>query len=239
MPAKNPASATVEARPHDELGETRSGGLAGRHHFCFASYQRPDRLEWGGLRALHFYTLRAGERRAPSFHAGFEIVTLVTAGALRRLGSFDPRQPLLPGSVELISTGVGADLGLEAISEGPASFTEIWIASNRPMMDARRQWLPRLDEAAMTVLATGARAKAPRLCADAELLRVRLPAGGRFTRILGADERAYLAVETGDVAAAGARAGAGDALAIRGPGRLRVTAGDATQFLFVRVGPRR
>ena len=226
--------AAVELRPRAELGETRAPGLEGRHHFCFAGYQRPDRLEWGKLRALNLYRLAPGARREPSFHASFEIVTLVTGGTLRRLGTFAPRQALRAGAIELVSTGVGANLGLEAIGDSAATFMEIWIESDQPMMHARRQSRMILSLDAV-VLAAGASASggALELAADARLSRLTLPPGGVFTQVLGGGECAYLSVLEGRVRARAVSASTGDAIALSGPGRVSIASDGPSILLSV------
>ena len=54
------AHARSSCAPRAELGVTEADGLVGVHHFCFSTYQRTDRLEWGDLRALHYYVLSPG-----------------------------------------------------------------------------------------------------------------------------------------------------------------------------------
>lgn len=229
-------SCVVEIRLASDRGSTRAGGLLGIHHFCFAGFQRLDRLEWGGLRALSLYRLGAGERREPTFLSGFEVLTLVTAGRLRRTGTFESWQDLGAGSVELISTGMGANLGVEAIGNDLAEFTEIWLASDRPLGEARRQWRPAMPERGETILAAAAPASgALRLAGDAEILRVSLGDRGRFARTLDTETCAYLAVIEGMIETGQLRAGPGDAFAISGPGKFR--ASGKGSFLFVATGP--
>lgn len=233
------ALCAVELRPGAQHGRTQVRGLQGTHHFCFATYQRLDRLEWGGLRALHQYRLAAGGRREPTFHAGFEILTLVTAGALRRTGTFIPRPLLVPGSIELVSTGVGAHLGLEAAGDGPAEYVEIWLASDQPGIGAARQWRPVLPWKREQVLAAAPPAgdSLALAAAKAEVLRVSLGKDDAFVRELSPETCAYLAVTQGQLEIAEARAASGDAFAISGPGTLLVN-GHAS-FLYVATSTNR
>lgn len=239
MDASRNGAVQVEFRPRSELGTTEVEGLSGTHHFCFATYQRPDRLEWGGLRALHRYHLAAGGRREPSFHAGFEIITLVGGGALRRIGTFVPRQLLLPGSIELVSTGVGAQLGLEAVGDAPADYIEIWLNSHRSMQDAARHWRPATSKQREQILAA-----APPLAGSltlatrsAEIVRVWLGQGETFVRQLSPDTCAYLAVTHGRLVVGQTHAMTGDAFAISGPGELR--ASGAAGFLYIATSKER
>ena len=40
----------IERRPFSELGGANHGWLHARHHFSFANYYDPKRMNWGALR---------------------------------------------------------------------------------------------------------------------------------------------------------------------------------------------
>lgn len=231
------ARCAVELRPSSELGATRSGGLSGRHHFSFAAYQRPDRLEWGALRAVHFYRLKPRASRLPSFHAGFEILTLVTGGCLRRTGTFAPIQPLRAGTVELVSAGTGANLGLEAIGHEPATYIEIWVRSNAPTRRSRQQFLPACPTGIGRPVASGS-APAPgslRWRAAAQVHRLLLGTTERVERSIGEDACLYVAVLSGAISGNDVRAEQGDGLAVSGPGELTLRAVAASDILVIQT----
>lgn len=222
----------LDLRPRAERGETRSGGLAGLHHFCFATYQRADRIHFGSLRKLSHYHLAPRALRKPELLIGYEVVTLVLKGTLHRLGTFQPREPLSEGAVELISPGAGVDLGVAA-GDAPAEFVELWLATDARAGAPRRDWRP-------VAALTGAPLTAPSggllpWSVPAELRRMRLAAGaGQRLDLIGAD-RHYLTPISGTVAVGDLMLGAGDALAIeRGPGTLSLTAKTAADLLWLR-----
>ena len=229
------ASCAVELRPRSELGRTQCAGIAGTHHFCFATYQRPDRLDWGALRALNHYCLEPGACRPPSFHSGFEIVTLVTSGHLRRLGTFTPRQLLHAGSAELVSASPGVELGAEAAGDVAAAYVEIWIKSDPRRREARRDWRASVKSDWKRPFASGPTASAGpmRMRADARIFAASMRAGDVAERMLDADHCAYLEVRDGRLRANGIDAGAGDGLAICGPGRLSVQARAPSSILLI------
>lgn len=228
---------SVALRPAGERGATEAGGLEGLHHFSFAAFQRADRLDWGGLRAVNHYRLAAGEARPATFHAGFEIVTLVTAGRLCRTGTFAPLEPLLPGSLELVTSGAGSQLGARAAGDEAAEFLELWVKSRAPGGEPRRQWRPAfvasLDHPLIAETLLGGAAFAWN--AEARLSLGTLPAREPLVRGLAPGEHGYLAVLDGIVAGHGLRAQAGDAVAVAGETELAVEAVTTARLIWIRT----
>lgn len=225
----------VELRVAAELGATRSGGLHGRHHFSFAAWQRPDRLEWGTLRALNDYRLDPGATRPPSFHSGFDILTLVLSGQLRRLGDYAPRRPLEAGAAELVSTGRGVQLGAEAVGKAPAHYLEIWLKTGPGRREPRREWRPDAAQGLAGPVAEGPKSRvgALRMRAAGRVHRLALPAHRRSVLALDEDECAYLAILKGAASANGVAGQAGDGLAMSGPGQLELRADKAAELLLI------
>lgn len=228
---------SVALRPAGERGATSAAGLHGLHHFSFAAYQRADRLDWGGLRAVNHYRLVAGAARPATFHAGFEIVTLVTAGRLARTGTFAPLEPLLPGSVELVTSGVGAQLGARALGESGAEFLEFWVKARAPGGEPRRQWRPAfvasLDRPLVAETLLGGAAFA--WDAEARLSLGTLAAREAIEREVAEGEHGYLVVLDGIVAGHGFRAETGDSIAVEGPAQLVLDAVATSRLLWVRT----
>ncbi|MBX3561186.1 MAG: hypothetical protein KF780_05175 [Sphingomonas sp.] len=226
----------VELRPAAEHGRTELDGLSGQHHFCFAGFQRADRMEWGLLRAFHEFTLQPGAERTPSLHAGFEILTLVLDGRLRRTGRWAPRAPMMAGAVELVHSGVGADLGVAAIGDVPARYIEIWAKAPRIHGEPRRTVRPRAPRGFARPIASNrpASAETLRWAADARVARATLAADAMLKRRLEPDDCLYVVLRAGRLEANGVVANAGDALAISGPGRLRLAARLPADFYWFR-----
>ena len=235
IPASLCALSNCGASPNWALNQ--SGGLNGRHHFSFAAYQRPDRLEWGALRALHLYRLEPGSARLPTFHAGFEIVTVVIEGCMRRTGTFAPAQPLRPGGAELISTGTGANLGLAAMGDEPANYIEIWVRSSAAARRAQRQSLLVSPVGFKHPVATGPVAASGTLGwrTAAHLHRIIMKPGEALNRRIDDGICAYLAVLRGAIAGNGLSAGADDALALSGPGALTLRADSPSELLLIQT----
>ncbi len=236
------APCTVDLRPRAGLGRTQAGGLSGTHHFCFAAFQRPDRLEWGALRGLNEYRLAPGAVRTPTFHCGFDIVTLVTGGRLRRLGTYSPRQLLEPGSAELVSAGCGVDLGMETVGTEAATYLEIWIRTGPDRRDPCREWLGNVRRGLDHPLATPSpfQPGSLKLRGAASIAWAALSAKQRVVVETEPDECAYLSVRAGSLAGDEIKATVGDAVAIAGPAQLVLETEAASELLLVRaanVGP--
>jgi redox-sensitive bicupin YhaK (pirin superfamily) len=226
----------VELRLATEHGRTVLGGLSGLHHFCFAGFQRADRMEWGPLRAVHEFTLQPGAGRPPSLHAGFEILTLVSEGRLRRTGRWAPREAMAAGAVELVHSGAGADIGVTAVGDVPARYFEIWAKVPRIHGEPRRTLRARAPRGFARPIASNrpSSVETLRWDADARLARATLAADATLKRRLEPGDCIYVVLRTGRLETNGVVANAGDALAISGPGRLRIVARLPADFYWFR-----
>lgn len=226
----------IELRRAADHGATALEGLAGIHHFCFADFQRADRMDWGPLRAFHEYSLAPGAQRPPSFHSGLEILTLVSSGKLRRTGRWAPREPLAADSAEHIHAGIGVDLGVVSVGDVPARYTEIWVTAPRIHGEPRRTVRARAPRGMARPIASNRPTDVGsfRWETDARVARTTLSVDAALTRRLAVEDRAYVVLRAGRIEAGGIVANPGDALAIAGPGRLRITALLPSDFYWIR-----
>jgi redox-sensitive bicupin YhaK (pirin superfamily) len=72
----------IERRPFDRLGGGDHGWLNTRHHFSFADYRDPKRMEWGALRVWNDDEIAPQTGFPPHPHADMEIITYVRQGAI-------------------------------------------------------------------------------------------------------------------------------------------------------------
>lgn len=210
--------------------------MTGHHHFCFAGYQPTDRMPWGALLGLSRYDMAPGAERAATFHAGFEIVTIVLAGRWKRTGGLPGAVPLSANEAELVSTGIGIALGGVVAPGGDASILEIRIATQMPTREPRRQSLARRRTDLRRPIATGAPPEADALLWEASA-RVHygwLEPGDRFCARLDHAELGYLLVVDGAATINAIIAQAGDGVAVGGPGRIEVEALERTRLVWIR-----
>ena len=72
----------IDIRPFKSLGRAHHGWLNARHHFSFAEYQDPQRVNWGRLRVWNDDEIAAGSGFPPHPHHDMEIITYVREGAI-------------------------------------------------------------------------------------------------------------------------------------------------------------
>jgi quercetin 2,3-dioxygenase len=237
VPVSTPATlCRVALRPYAERGETQAPGVTGHHHFCFAGFQRPDRMSWGALRMLSHYDIAPWAERPASFLAGFEVVTIVLAGRWKRTGDLPAATAFGANAAELVSTGVGASLGGSVSGGAEASLIEIWVASQKPLRLPRRQSVLRRRTDLVRPIATGAPAESDALCWDsvAQLHYGWLEPGDHFRTRLEYAELGFLLVVDGVVTANATMAQAGDGVAASGPGNLQVSAIERARVVWLR-----
>jgi redox-sensitive bicupin YhaK (pirin superfamily) len=75
----------IDVRPFNSLGHANHGWLNARHHFSFASYFDPKRVEWGALRVWNDDEIAPNTGFPPHPHADRELITYVREGADARV----------------------------------------------------------------------------------------------------------------------------------------------------------
>ena len=136
----------IDYRPVQGLGHTELPGLVGRHHFCFARYQHPERLDWGRVRIWNEYQLEPGPGRPAEHCDNFDIVTIMRSGVLLRPGSFGDRCLAGAGEAQILTTGSGASIGLRAVGQDglvPRDLADVRPATPTPRCASEP--LPRRD----------------------------------------------------------------------------------------------
>src|SRR3546814_18153763 len=73
----------IELRTFDSLGAANHGWLDACHHFSFADYRDPSRVNWGRLRVWHDDRIAEGSGFPPHPHNDMEIITSVPSGATK------------------------------------------------------------------------------------------------------------------------------------------------------------
>lgn len=227
----------IDYRPVQGLGRTRLPGLAGRHHFCFARYQHPDRLDWGPVRIWNDYRLEPGPGRPPEHCDNFDIVTIVRAGLLQRPGSFGDLCVAAAGEAQILATGRGASIGLRAAGHAVASFHEIWLKSDERFAEPRCTRLTLARGDGWHVLASGFDPdEAPRLTSAVRVHLARMPERGKLDkRIEGG--HAYLVPISGAVRLGDLLMTEGSGAAILGETDISLEAPGGAEVILVESAP--
>ena len=227
----------IDHRPSQGLGRTEMPGLVGRHHFCFARYQHPDRLEWGRVRIWNEYQLEPGPGRPPEHCDNFDIVTIMRSGVLLRPGSFGDRCLAGAGEAQILTAGSGASIGLRAIGQS-ASFHEIWLRSDTRSADPRCASEPLPHGEGWHLLASGSdRDEGARLTSAARVHLAKMPARGKLRKRLGDAGRAYLVPISGAVRLGGLMMTEGSGAAMLGETDITLEAPGGAEVVLVECGP--
>jgi redox-sensitive bicupin YhaK (pirin superfamily) len=228
----------IEKRPFAELGGAEHGWLATRHHFSFADYRDPARMNWGRLRVWNDDEIAPGTGFGPHPHADMEIVTYVTEGAVSHEDSLGNNGRTAAGDVQVMSAGTGIRHAEFNREKETTRLFQIWILPTErggpPAWGTRP--FPKGDRAGRFVaLASGFAddAEALPIRSDARVLGATLRAGESADYPLGRDRHGYLVAAKGAVEVNGVRLDPRDGAAIRGEAGLRVRALDDAELVLV------
>ncbi len=228
----------IDRRPFDTLGGANHGWLNAKHHFSFANYYDPDRINLGALRVWNDDEIAPGAGFPAHPHSDMEIITYVRKGAITHQDSLGNKGRTEAGDVQVMSAGSGirhAEYNLETV---PTTLFQIWIEPTRrggsPSWGAKP--FPKSDRSGKFVaLASGFETdkEALPIRADARVLGVTLKAGETTEYALGADRHAYLVPATGAITVNGVSIGARDGAAIQKEEILSISALEDSEIVLV------
>ncbi|BAK65910.1 pirin-related protein [Sphingobium sp. SYK-6] len=228
----------IELRPFESLGGENHGWLDAKHHFSFANYQDPRRVHWGNLRVWNDDTIQPGTGFPPHPHRDMEIITYVRKGAITHQDSLGNKGRTEAGDVQVMSAGTGIRHSEYNMEDEVTQIFQIWIIPTRdgeqPSWGARP--FPKADRAGQfVVLASGYDDDddALPIRTNARVIGATIKAGATLDYPLGADRKAYLVPATGAVEIDGVRVNARDGAAIAELDRLRITAIEDSEIVFV------
>ena len=228
----------IELRPFDSLGAANHGWLNARHHFAFASYYDPKRMNHGSLRVWNDDEIAPNSGFPPHPHANMEIITFVREGAITHQDSLGNKGRTEAGDVQVMSAGSGirhAEYNLEPVT---TRIFQIWIEptqeGGQPCWGAKP--FPKGNRSGKFVtLASGIEGDADALPirADARVVAATVKAGESVSYALGAGRNGYLVPATGAIEVNGVRANARDGVAISDESNVTITALADSELVLV------
>ena len=230
----------IERRPFAQLGGADHGWLNAKHHFSFASYHDPARMNWGQMRVWNDDTIQPHTGFPPHPHQDMEIITYVRQGAITHQDSLGNKGRTVAGDVQVMSAGTGIRHSEYNLEDEVTKIFQIWILPEQtglaPSWGTRP--FPQGEQSGRFVtLASGLAGddEAVPIRAAARLVAATLADQQRAVYTLGVDRKAYLVVAQGRVEVNGVVLSAGDGAAIQDESDLVVTGLEDAEVVLVDV----
>ncbi len=228
----------IELRPFNTLGSANHGWLDAHHHFSFANYHDPARVNWGALRVWNDDTIAPQTGFPTHPHSDMEIITYVRSGAITHRDSMNNVGRTEAGDVQVMSAGNGVQHSEYNLETEDTTLFQIWIIPDRrggnPTWDARK--FPKDSrEGQFVTLASGIANDdhALPIRANARVLGATVKAGESVTYDTSADRHLYLVPATGRIQVENIEASARDGVAITQLERITVTAIEDAELVLV------
>jgi redox-sensitive bicupin YhaK (pirin superfamily) len=228
----------IELRPFSRLGGADHGWLNAKHHFSFANYYDPTRMNWGNLRVWNDDTIAPKTGFPAHPHRDMEIVTYVREGAITHQDNLGNKGRTEAGDVQVMSAGTGITHSEYNLEDVTTKIFQIWLQPTRtgekPSWGARP--FPKGERSGHFVtLASGydGDGDALPIRTDARIVGASIKAGETAEYQLGKNRRGYLVPATGAVEIEGIRVNARDGAAIGDVETLKVTAIEDSEIVLV------
>lgn len=229
----------IELRPFESLGAANHGWLDAHHHFSFAGYQHPSRVNWGALRVWNDDVIAPDTGFPEHPHSDMEIITYVRKGAITHRDSMGNEGRTEAGDVQVMSAGNGVRHSEWNREVEATTLFQIWIIPDarggEPSWGAKQ--FPKGERTgAFVPLASGAANEddALPIRADARVLGATIKAGESVTYTPSSAERhLYLVPATGKVRVDEVEANARDGVAITQLDSVTITALEDSEVVLV------
>jgi quercetin 2,3-dioxygenase len=208
----------IEVRPFASLGGADHGWLNAHHHFSFAEYSDPKRMNWGKLRVWNDDVIQPKSGFPPHPHRDMEIITYVRTGAITHQDSMGNKGRTAAGDVQVMSAGTGVRHAEYNLEDEATTLFQIWIEPDRgggaPGWGAKQ--FPKSDRSGQwSILASGRGDDgALAIRADARVLGATLEQGQQLTYDAMPGRHVYLALASGKLDINGQIVSARDGVAI-------------------------
>jgi redox-sensitive bicupin YhaK (pirin superfamily) len=228
----------IDVRPFKDLGGANHGWLNAKHHFSFANYYDPERMNWGAIRVWNDDEIAAKSGFPPHPHADMEIITYVREGAITHKDSLGNAGRTEAGDVQVMSAGSGIRHSEWNEEDGTTRIFQIWITpetrGGKPSWGARP--FPKDARSGRFVtLASGVAGDEDALPirADARVMGATVKTGEQVTLTLNPSRHAYLVLAKGSVTINGTALNGRDGAAITGETTLDIAGVEDAEIVLV------
>ncbi len=112
----------------DSRGFADHGWLKSHHTFSFASYQNPERMNFGALRVLNDDVVKPKMGFGTHPHQNMEIISIPIKGALSHKDSMGNKRAIEVGEVQVMSAGTGLTHSeFNDSKTDEVNFLQLWI----------------------------------------------------------------------------------------------------------------
>jgi len=230
----------IEVRPFNTLGAANHGWLNAKHHFSFADYRDPKRVNWGALRVWNDDAIAPHTGFAPHPHNDMEIITYVRTGAITHEDSLGNKGRTEAGDVQVMSAGTGIVHSEKNEEDVETTLFQIWIIPDKrgekPGWGAKP--FPKGDRSGRFVtLASGIDGDddALPIRADARVLGATILAGETVEQTIGQGRKVYLVPTSGEIEVNGVKVNPRDGVAIADVETLTIKAVNDAEIVMVDV----
>ena len=209
----------ITVYPVETLGGADLGWLRSKHHFSFADYYNPSRMEFGKLRVINDDFIKAGSGFDMHQHKDMEIITFVRSGAITHRDSRGNHGRTEAGNVQVMSAGAGifhSEFNME--SEDTTLF-QIWIYPNKKSVEPRwdmAEFSKGIADKELPLLVSGRKEdegkKALFIHQDAAIYGGKIKAGTEINQPI--KHQAYLLVSSGEIEILGEPLRKGDGIEV-------------------------
>lgn len=117
----------IKHLPKSTHGHFHNDWLQSWHHFSFADYYNPERMQFGALRVVNDDIIQAGKGFHPHDHQNMEIITYVRTGALHHRDSLGNEGVIKAGEVQVMSAGTGITHAEFSDPNEVTTLFQIWV----------------------------------------------------------------------------------------------------------------
>jgi quercetin 2,3-dioxygenase len=228
----------ITVYPYEKLGHANHGWLDAHHHFSFARYWNPDRVEFGTLRVINDDKVAAGKGFEAHPHNNMEIITYVRQGAITHKDSMGNTGRTGAGDVQVMSAGTGVVHSEHNLENEDTRLYQIWIEPNEHNVAPRwkaKAFPKEPVSGQLSVLVSGQPQHAGKdalfIHQDAAIYGGRLTKGTKVG--VPIKHQAYVLASVGNFTVNGISMKQGDGAEVTGEKLLSITAGSDAEVLVI------
>ena len=230
----------IKAIKANEHYKNEMDWLSTYHHFSFADYYNPEKMNFGPLRVFNDDIVKPGTGFDFHPHQDMEIVTYLIEGELEHKDNQGNQGVIYPGEVQRMTAGSGIlHSEFNHSQEKPLRLLQMWVFANKkglpPSWEQKKfSKEERINKLVPVVTSENTKdGNALRIHQDATFYLSTLTAGGRVEHKLNIGRKAYLFVIDGIMKLNGTLMQTRDAAMIEKENDLMIKAEKPTEIILI------